>query len=243
MKRILFVFFTIILFTVCAVSLFAADRLIDDANLLSASEKSSVSALLDKISEQQKCDVIIVTVSSINDPVDADTYAKSYFNDNDYGYGESKDGILLLISIADNDWAIYQSGFAATAFTSAGEEHIMSEVAPLLSDGKFNEAFTIFANSSGDFLTQEKKGKGITLVTVLISLGIGLLLALIITANMKGALKTVTQQRKADAYVHPGSMQITASRETFLYKETKKTERQTSSSSDKGSSSSSSGKF
>jgi len=254
MKRILFIFLTTILFTVYAVSLFAANRLVDDADLLTASEKNSVSALLDKISEQQKCDVIIVTIN--DNPADTDTYAENYFHDNDYGYGENKDAILLLISIADNDWwAIYPSGFAETAFTSAGKTHIIGVVKQLLSEDKFYEAFTTFAKKSDDFLTQAKSGKpydngnlpgkGITLVTILISIGIGLVMALIITANMKSALKTVNKQARADEYVHPGSMQVTASRETFLYKETKKTERQTStnSGSGKGSSSSSSGKF
>ena len=259
MKKILFALFTTILFTVCAVSLFGASRLVDDANLLTASDKSSISSILDQISEQQQCDVIIVTVKSISDNYnisgDADAYAEDYFSENDYGYGDTKDGILLLISIADNDWAIHSNGFAGIAFTSAGKEHIMGEVTPLLAENNFNEAFTTFAKKSDTFLTQAKKGKpygegnlpgkGITYVTVLISLGIGIILALIITTQMKSALKTVHQQTKADEYVHEGSMNITVKRETFLYKDISKTERQTStnSSSGGGSNGSSSGKF
>ena len=53
---------------------------------------------------------------------------------------------------------------------------------------------------------------------LLVSLGIGLVVALIITGRMKGKLKTVRRQAEAADYVKTGSMKVTQSRDFFLYK-------------------------
>jgi uncharacterized protein len=49
--------------------------------------------------------------------------------------------------------------------------------------------------------------------------------ALIVTGKMRSDLVTVRQQVKADNYVIPGSLQLTNSRDLFLYSQVTKTER------------------
>lgn len=51
-----------------------------------------------------------------------------------------------------------------------------------------------------------------------ISLGIGLVIALIAVSVMKSKLKTVRYKAEANSYVRPGSMNITVSRDLFLYR-------------------------
>jgi len=260
MKKLLYFCFTAILFTVYSISLFAAEKLMDNANLLTGTNQHAINTLLNQISERQKCDVIIVTVTSLEDK-DAYDYAEDYFYNNYYGYGDKKDGILFLISISERDWSVFSNEFGSTAVTPAGRDYIMEEVKPFLSDENFNKAFTEFATQSDKFLTQARSGnpygeghlprKNLAnpFINILISLGIGVIIALCITAKMKGDLKTVNVQTKADSYVQKDSLNITASRESFLYKNVSCIARQTASSgssnggSSGGSKGASSGKF
>ena len=52
---------------------------------------------------------------------------------------------------------------------------------------------------------------------LVIALVIGLVVGWIVTAVMKGQLKTVRQQVRADAYITADSLQLTHSRDIFLY--------------------------
>ena len=72
--------------------------------------------------------------------------------------------------------------------------------------------------------------------SLVIALVIGFIIALIYTGSLKGQLKSVQAQRAAANYVKNGSMNITNSRDFFLYRRVDRTEK-SSSSDDKGGSS------
>ena len=56
--------------------------------------------------------------------------------------------------MGDRNWAIATHGYAIEAFTDAGQEYIMEQVKPYLSDGDYNEAFQMFAMECDDFIMQ-----------------------------------------------------------------------------------------
>ena len=60
-------------------------RLADDADLLTDSEEKELNQQLDTVSEEQECDVIVVTVDSLNGKT-VEEYADDYYDDNGYGY-------------------------------------------------------------------------------------------------------------------------------------------------------------
>ena len=78
--------------------------------------------------------------------------------------------------------------------------------------------------------------------SLLISIGIGLFAALIVTGSMKGKLKTVHAQTAASQYVKPGSMNITEGREMFLYSQIQRHKRETKTSGGSSTHTSSSGR-
>ncbi len=198
-------------------------RLVDDAALLSSSEARQLESMLDEISDRYGVDLVVVTVDSTNgySPMD---FADDYYDYHDY----APDGILLLVSMEDNDWWISTTGYGITAFTDAGITYLSRQFVPYLSEGEFFTAFTVFAEQCDEFLTQAMTGDPYdshnlpkepfsVLKSLLISLVIGLVSALIVTGSMKGKLKSVRQQVKADDYVTPGSLQLTRSRDLLLY--------------------------
>lgn len=232
MKKIIRIFLVLGLLTTLCLKVYAAAPLLtDEADLLTSTEAASLEQKLADISNRQGVDIVVVTVDSTDgaDPMD---YADDWFDYNDY----RSDGILLLVSMENRDWYISTTGYGITAVTDAGLEYISDQFIPLLSDGDYAEAFNTFAQLCDQFITQAKTGDPYdshnlprepfnVVLHLLIAIVIGFIVALIATGSMKSKLKTVHQQVKADDYVLPGSLQLTGSRDLFLYTHVTKTER------------------
>lgn len=174
-------------------------------------------------------------------------YAERFYESHNYGYGPDKDGTILLISMEDHDWYMATYGYAITAFTDAGIQYIGEEMTGDLSDGDFAAAFDIFADECDDFITQAKTGepydidnepqKPMSWIWIPISLVAGIVLSLIVVGTMKSKLKTVRFQAAANNYVKAGSMNLTESRDIFLYNTMTKTKKEKNDSSSGGGSS------
>lgn len=104
-----------------------------------------------------------------------------------------------------------------------------------MSDGNYAEACDTFADKCEYYLDGYLNGFPFEFgKALLISLGVGILIALGITKGWKNQLKSVQKQSKANAYVKAGSMKITQSGDYFMYRNLTKTQRQKSSSSSSG---------
>ncbi len=231
MKKRISIFFTaLLLCLVCAFPAWAGteSRLKDQAGLLRADEKDTLIDTLDAVSQQGEMDVVIVTTDSLLGKT-AQEYADDYFVDHGYGQGQKRDGILFLIDMGDQNWAIATHGSAIEVFTDAGQSYIMDQVTPYLSDGDYSEAFQTFARQCNAFITQAESGEAYDAdnlpkepfdvgVNLLIALGAGIVAALLVTGNMRRKLKTVRRQDRAASYVRKGSMHITKSNDFYLYR-------------------------
>jgi len=223
MKRRIIILLTVL----CLVAAFlcsvqaATSRLADEAGLLTADEAAALEKQLDAVSDRHGVDVVILTVDSIGtfSPME---FADDYYDYN--GYGES--GILLLVSMEERDWWISTAGSCITAFTDAGLEHISEQFLPFLSDGDYALAFESFVDSCDSFMTQAATGEPYdtqnlpeepfpVFAAFLVSLVVGLVVALIVTGIMKAQLKSVAMKTQADDYVK--NMELTNSRDLFLY--------------------------
>ena len=229
---------------VCAAS--DAPRLVDNAGLLTSYEASELLAELDEISVRQQADIVVVTVDSLDGKTPME-YADDFYDYNGYGFGDAKDGVLLLISMENRDWWISTTGYGITALTDAGIEYISERFLAYLGDGDYAQAFATYARLCDEFFTQAKTGKPYDvgnmprepfdiLTNLIIALVVGLLVAFISTSSMKSKLKTVRLQSAAGNYIKSGSMKVTESRDMFLYTHIDKCVKTTSSDSDGGSS-------
>ena len=239
-KRMIAFCFSIFVFLFPAISVFGAEseipnerllpRVVDEADLLSSSEEEeNLLHQLDEISQRQECDIAVVTVNSLEGK-SAKSYADDFYNYNGYGFGENRDGVLLLVSMEARDWWISTTGFGITAFTDAGLDYLSNQFLPLLSDGNYAQCFETYANLCDRFLTQAKSGvpydidnlpkEPPSFLWIPGALLLGGIISLIILGAMKSGLKTVHRRDTARDYVVANSFHLTNSRDLFLYQHT-----------------------
>lgn len=210
------------------------ERLVDDAKLLSESNSEQLLKKLNEISDKYMCDVVIVTIDSLNSK-EAKAYADDFYDKNGYGYGENDDGILLLISKKDRKWSISTFGFGIKAFTDKGQEYIIESMKPYLSDNNFYEAFDKFADLCDEFIAQAKTGNPydknsmpftpLSISWIFISLVSGAVLSFLIMFAFKSQLKSVVKNDNANSYILPESLNISKSKDVFLYSNVTMTEK------------------
>ena len=158
------------------------------------------------------------------------------------------DGVLLLVSVGDRKWHISTCGYGITAFTDAGIQYLGEQMTPFMADGDYAGAFRTFVQWSDTYIDAARAGhpydvnnlprEPLSLMYLFLALGIGLVLAWVVVHVMKSQLRSVAFQENAASYVREGSMNLTNSRELFLYRDVHRTERpKESRSSDSGGSS------
>jgi uncharacterized protein len=130
------------------------------------------------------------------------------------------------------EYRILSNGYAGDAIDPGVIDTIGDAIVSDLSDGDYADAFEIFAEKCGYYLNGYLNGFPFkTGRNLVISLVVGLVLALIVTAILKGQLKSVRKQHAANVYVRSGSMQVTLSRDIYLYRHVSRTKRESSNSS------------
>ena len=247
MKRICAIFFAIIIINLLAIPAFSqSELLVDEANLLSNSEKIVLSEKLKSINEKYDFIVSIATVNSFGYK-NVVAFSDDLFEEK---FGTTADGCILVININTRDWYISTQGFGITALTDAGINYISKRFVSDLSNGNYYSAFETFADLCEDFVSKAKGGnpydvsnmpkapKTLSDYTVCIPIAIvvGLIITLGVVGGWKKQLKSVAFQSGAASYAKKDSMLLTLTLDTFLYNNVVRTRRAQSSSGGGGSS-------
>ncbi len=230
-KKLFSVFLSVI---ICAaltsVTAFAenADKVADNADLLSDSEEKRLESDIMDIIEKYNYgyDIVVVTVNSTQGK-SPEAFADDYYDYNGYGYDSEGSGLLLLVDMGNRKWHISTKGKGIRAFTDYGIDCIGETVADGLGSGDYCGAFSDFISLSDKYINKyETDGKPYDIgdkpknyaVIFLISAGIGLIAAFIVCFAMKSQLKTAVRQVNARSYISKGSMNIKYARDIFLYR-------------------------
>ena len=210
-------------------------RMNDSAKVLTEDEDNELEDALEELSLRQSFDVTIATIESL-ESVDYDSmeaYADDLYDFCQFGYGQEMDGVLL-VSVGDRKWHISTCGYGITAFTDAGIQYLGQQMTPFMADGDYAGAFRTFVQWSDTYIDAARAGhpydvnnlprEPLSLMYLFLALGIGLVLAWVVVSVMKSQLRSVAFQENAASYVREGSMNLTNSRELFLYRDVSRTE-------------------
>lgn len=209
----------------------------DEANLLSHTEETGLNAKLQSVSRTYNAQIVVVTLAALGSS-DIDGYIEYLYDSMGFGYGSGHDGVLLLVAMDVREYRILSNGLAADAISVSDIDAISEAIVSDLSDGDFVGAFDEFADQCAYYLDGHINGFPFDFGgNLMIALVIGAVAGVVVAFILKGQLKSVRKQNRADDYVKAGSMQITNHSDLFLYRNISRTKKQTSSSSRSGGSS------
>lgn len=202
----------------------------DEAGLLSDEEWSKLEGRAEEISEEYKCGTYIITVDNFrNYTAEESIYgaAKGLYMEYSLGYGEEKDGELLLLSMEDRDYALIAYGYGNTAFTDYGKDKLSEKFLDDLGEDKWYAGVSDYLEKSSSMLRSAREGhpldRGsnplIRFAGIVLSLAAGLLAALVIVACVtEKVMKSVAPARSASVYLDQTSIKITGREDYFTHR-------------------------
>ncbi|WP_312613398.1 TPM domain-containing protein [Oscillibacter sp.] len=224
------------------------DAVTDAAGLLTDAERGELNDRAEELAAQYQCAVYIVTLEDMEDMGTSDAYdlATAVYTEYDLGYGEEKSGLLLLLSMAERDYALIAYGYGNTAFTDYGKDVLLDEeVLPLLGEDAYYEGFSAYLDTAGEYLSMARDGKpfdvenapgynetdgsyGVTARPkydegeFAVRLGAVILLPLLLAGGIclywKRQMNTAVSARTADRYIPSDGFHLTGQQDTFLYR-------------------------
>lgn len=207
--------------------------IIDDAGYLMQSELAKLSEELEQIREKYNFEVAIYTESEMSGNT-AEEAADDIYDYNGYGAGENDDGIILYICRDTREYHFSTHGKGLEYFNKNGLIYLESKVLPYLEDDNYYKAFEVYSKTADELLKMASEGKPYNeknlstkyiIGVILVCLLAPLLLAYIMMKKKLKKMKTAVENDYATNYMKPGSMNISVSRDLFLYSRITKTER------------------
>lgn len=244
MRKYICAFLALLLCFGLAISVSAAnniDYLFDEADLLTEAEETKLEKKLESTSNKFNAQIIVATIPTL-DGVSIDTYLEYVYDSMGFGFGENHDGVLLLLCMDTREYRILSNGYAGVAIDPDDISKIGDKIVPDLSSGNYTVAFQNFATECAYYLDGYLNGFPFNAgKSLAISLVIGIVAGLIVAFVLKGQLKSVHSQNRAQEYVKAGSMHVNISNDMFLYRNVTRTKKESSSSSRSSGSSRSTG--
>lgn len=252
-RRIVSLLLALCLFGLFVGSAYAASEpqlsyVTDDAGLLQEPQLQQLEQMAHTIAERYAVGVYIVTVPDYQELDPAGVYEAAYgiYHAYSLGEGPQRNGIILLLSMAGRDYALFRYGEqAAYAFNDYGVEKLEETFLDNFGNNDWNGGFEDFLRECDRYLEKAASGKPVRespVPRILISWAIALVIAAVVCAVLKGQMKTVRKSTSAATY--GGNLGLTEQFDQFTHRtETRRKIESNKSSGGESHSGGSSGKF
>lgn len=206
------------------------DYVTDEADLLTDEQEQSLENKAQELADTYDLGVYIITIDDFTtrtDALDMESAAEQLYLSNELGRGDEKSGILLLMSMADRDWALFAFGYGNTAFTDYGKDYLSGNFLDDFRDDAWYDGFADYQQVCGEMLETSLDGApvdvdnvpdppharlyGIIACTVL-----GVIIAFIVTAVLRSQLKSVAHGTQAEAFVAQGGLKLTERDDRYI---------------------------
>lgn len=234
MKRFLtFVLLLCLVFSTLCFAEFENRAVIDNAELLTSSEYRDVTRKIETLREKYDFDVAVYTEYEMSG-ISAQSTADDIYDYGGYGYGGDCDGIMLYICAEERQYHITTCGYGIYAFNDNGLIYLEDRIKPLLQDDDYYTAMTEFANVCDELLKMAKDGSPYDVKQrkashYFVIIGLALVVPFIVAKSKTNkklkAMKTAVSQKYADNCMKDGSLNLSVSRDLFLYSNVVKTPR------------------
>jgi uncharacterized membrane protein YgcG len=237
-----------------------SNYVIDETGTLTNAQIDALNVKAASLAEKRECGAYIwivdlvpkeYEIKQIDDEWyvdDLEVYVEKFLYEKyDLGYGNDKNGMVLLLEIGDipgeRDYLIYTHGSCKGIFTNTTRESMLDDkIIPLFrkafDNGNFYKVADVFLDEV-EFEFVFDFGFWLVLKLAVVIL-IPIFTARFICSRWKSQMKTAVIARIADNYIPKDGFKLTGKEDTFLYRTTSRTRIERSSSSSSGGSSSSS---
>lgn len=212
-------------------------KLTDDADILLDSQEEIIENNLKKCTLATGWDTIIYTNNNNVSSYDIEDYCNDYFDNHDYGCGDEKSGVFLTVDMSSREMYIITKGEAMYYFDDSRMDTMLDDVQAELADGNYQGACNEFIDSVQYYHSVGKSTGNSTYNNVKIQdepltladrflkgMYTGAVLALAVGAFAAGACVIIrykySQNGKGANYdlEKNSSLNLTESRDQFLYK-------------------------
>lgn len=247
MKKILSVVFSVVTaaFLCCTASAQCADKVMDNASLLSDAEEKKLESTINDMVEEYGVDILIYTTNT-NEGKEIADLARDLYNSNNCGVGADKDGAILVISMETREARISRYGWAMEALTDYCNEFNMKRITASLTDEEYYDGCSTFLKYTDIFIKAAEDGKPYDndnpyrtaedwAIIIGLSLLIGVIAALVVCLAMKSMMKTAVPKPDANDYIRKNSFKLSKQRDIYVYSRVTRTKRSNSDSGSGGS--------
>ena len=224
MKRISGIFLAIFLLGIMTITSFASDmHIYDEVGLLSKEELLELDAKASAVSEKYGCGVYIIVVHDYQNYSAGDVFvtATELYHGLNLGKGENREGMLLLLSMDDRDYATFFYGenveYAFDEYAQIEmEEYFLDD----LSENDWYDGFDDYISVCDEYLGLAAAGTPVreshAYMFVIVIAG-SLVIALVAVFILKASMKSVYRGGIACAYVTEDGLKLTQRSDMFLY--------------------------
>ncbi len=224
--------------TLTVPALAAGSWITDNAGLLTAGETAALDRQAQQLADADAVGVYILTVDDYADYGFTDVQTASYtlYHNNTLGVGDGRDGILLLLSRDNREYAVFVYGSKAEPiFTDAALQRLEDDFLDDFRHDDWYDGFCDYIDGcavllSGDVSYSDGDDSSyngydnatgfsweLLLRNFVIALVIACIIALIICLILKAKMRSVRRQTEARAYVTPAGLHLTQRDDVYTH--------------------------
>ena len=196
----------------------------DLSDQLSYEEWAELEARAADISQRHGCGVYAAFVDDFTEYGGGnDVYKTTYqlYHASELGMGADRDGIIILLSMDDRDYAMFVYGdHAEYAFDRYGQKELEDAFLGYFGDNDWYGGVSHYLDTCDEYLTRAEEGKPVrknTLPMYIIVVAASCAIAGGICLMLKWKMKTVHQKAEANEYVAAGGLNLTKQYDRYTH--------------------------
>ena len=195
----------------------------DVADLLPYEKWEKLEARAEAISQKQDCGVYFALVDDYTEYGNGSVFEVTYqlYHNNQLGVGDGRDGVIVLLSMEERDYAMFVYGeYAEYAFDEYGQEKLEEKFLGFFEYDDWYGGISHYLDACDEFLTKADEGDPVRpsyWENILLVTGLSCLVSGAVCFWLLRSMKTVRAKDKADTYVSKGGLHLTQQLDQFSH--------------------------